>query len=366
MKPRTSLHNASLMTASLVAFITTQSASAANIWWDGGTANWSGGSSGLTGWSTVSNATTPDPTATPGASDDLFFNITTNNAANNVVSFANSNRAARSFTFNTSGTTNFRGGGASTVNINLTVGTGGITINENAGAVTIGQTPSSFGTINVILNGSQTWDNNGNSLTVTGNVSNGANLLTIGGSGNTTILGAIGSGSGGLVMNGAGNLILSGANTYTGTTTVSNGILRVNGTHTGGTAYTVAAADTLQGTGSTESVLNISGTLSPGAFVESFASGTVNLFNDSIFEYEVDSSVATGVGADLQVITGDLNLTGTVTLTLGDLASLPTAFALGTTFSLINYSGDWNGGLFTFGGDEIVNGGTFTAGLNTW
>jgi hypothetical protein len=140
----------------------------------------------------------------------------------------------------------------------------------------------------------------------------------------------------------------------------------VNGTHTGGGDYTVAALATLGGTGSTTSALNVSGVLSPGASIASFASGTLTMNNGSTFEYEVNSSVLPSVGADLQIVTGDLNLFSVVNLTITDLAGSPTAFANGTTFSLVNYSGTWNSGLFSFGGNAIANHDTFVAGLNTW
>jgi hypothetical protein len=112
--------------------------------------------------------------------------------------------------------------------------------------------------------------------------------------------------------------------------------------------------------------MNVSGVLSPGASIETFGSGALSMLNGSTFRYEVDSSFANSVGADLQKVTGDLNLTGIVNLTLTDLAALDTAFSDGTTFSLINYTGAWNNGLLTFGGNEIANGSNFTAGLNTW
>jgi hypothetical protein len=100
--------------------------------------------------------------------------------------------------------------------------------------------------------------------------------------------------------------------------------------------------------------------------VETLGSGTVNFSTGSTYAYELDSMAAAATGADLQVISGDLNLTGIVTLTLTDLASIPVAVTPGTIFSLFNYSGLWNGGLFTFGGNSLADDSTFTAGLNTW
>ena len=105
----------------------------------------------------------------------------------------------------------------------LTLGTGGITVNTGAGADTIAA--------NVTLNGAQSWANSSSSLlTVSGNVSNSANLLTIAGSGNTSISGVIGNGSGGLTMNSTGTLTLSGTNTYTGATTINAGTISINST----------------------------------------------------------------------------------------------------------------------------------------
>lgn len=68
-----------------------------------------------------------------------------------------------------------------------------------------------------------------------------------------------------LEKTGDGTWIASGANTYTGTTNVADGKLLVNGTHTGGGAYTVAAGATLGGTGTTSGALTVSGVVNPGA-----------------------------------------------------------------------------------------------------
>jgi MYXO-CTERM domain-containing protein len=108
--------------------------------------------------------------------------------------------------------------------------------------------------------------------------------------------------------------------------------------------------------------------LSPGASVETLATGTLSFTTGSSFAYEVDSTVGLSTGADLQTVSGDLNLTGTVDLTLADLATggPALAFAENTVFTLINYTGSWNSGTFTFDGNALADGGTFTAGLNTW
>ena len=66
----------------------------------------------------------------------------------------------------------------------------------------------------------------GQTLTIaTGGIANGG-VLTIGGSGNTTISSVI-SGSGSLAKTGAGTLTLSAFNTYNGPTTIANGVLKI-------------------------------------------------------------------------------------------------------------------------------------------
>lgn len=55
--------------------------------------------------------------------------------------------------------------------------------------------------------------------------------------------------TGWFVKTGSGTLTLSGANTYGQETRVTNGVLIVNGTHTGGSNYTVYSSATLGGTG---------------------------------------------------------------------------------------------------------------------
>ncbi|MFP4358665.1 MAG: autotransporter-associated beta strand repeat-containing protein, partial [Puniceicoccaceae bacterium] len=171
---------------------------------------------------------------------------------------------------------------------------------------------------------------------------------------------------------GAGTVALTGANTYTGGTTVTAGTLLANnssGSATGTGNVTVNSGATLGGSGTIGGDVTVEdgGTLAPGNSIESLATnGDLTLNDGSTFAYEVDSSAAPGSVADLMVVDGDLNLDGTVELTIDDLASSETPFALGTTFSLINYSGEWNGGLFTFDSISLSDGDRFTAGLNLW
>lgn len=174
---------------------------------------------------------------------------------------------------------------------------------------------------------------------------------------------------------GTNTLTLLTASTYSGGTTLSAGTLLANNTiieptdsATGSGNITVNGGK-LGGTGSIAGnvTVNDGGTISPGASIQSLAVATLSLTNNSTFQYEADSTAILGLGADFLTVNGDLSLAGTVNLTLTDLAEInASAFAQNTVFSLINYTGSWNSGLFTFGGNVLDNGETFSSGLNTW
>ena len=71
--------------------------------------------------------------------------------------------------------------------------------------------------------------NNGDiNLTALGTVTGSGNALTLGGSGNGNFASILGTGSGTLTKTGSGTWTLSGLNTYNGTTTISNGTLKVS------------------------------------------------------------------------------------------------------------------------------------------
>ena len=178
------------------------------------------------------------------------------------------------------------------------------------------------------------------------------------------------SGTGSLTKAGVGNLILSGSSTYTGATSVEAGRLSVNGV-LGNSAIAVLAAAELGGSGSISGPVSIAagGTLSPGNSIESLATGTATFAAGATFAYEVDSTDlnALGTAADLLVVNGDLTIQSGALFSFLDLNLSPQPFVEDTTiFALINYSGIWNGGLFTYGGNVLADGSKFMVGSQQW
>ena len=225
----------------------------------------------------------------------------------------------------------------------LSKGTTG-TINLNAGGTLQIGTGSSSGVLGTDL------------------VNNGALVFNRTGSG--TVAASI-SGTGSLTTRGGATLRVSGTSSYTGATVVDAGSLLVNG-RLGNTPVSVNAAGLLGGSGTIDGQVtaNAGATLAPGDGVGSLAIGAATLLNGAVFAYEFNSSAP--LAADLLRVAGGLSLTGTVGLSLTDIAASPLALPDGTTFSLINYTGGWNGGLFTYGGSTLADEGTFSVGHQLW
>lgn len=201
-----------------------------------------------------------------------------------------------------------------------------------------------------------------------GNVILGAGTLTAGGNNSSTSFAGEISGTGGLTKTGSGKLTLTGANAYTGATSVSGGVLAVNGT-LANTSTTIGNGATLQGSGSMGGSVTVQGggTLAAGNSIESLGTGTLNLASGSTFAYEIDKSVALGVGGDLTYVTGDLNITTGAILTLVELNTLVSgSWAIGEKLTLISYTGIWNDGLFTYDGGTLADGDTFSFSGAMW
>jgi fibronectin-binding autotransporter adhesin len=190
--------------------------------------------------------------------------------------------------------------------------------------------------VDVTSNGSGTATIGGNTndnSAFTGAISLGRNvkLTSIATGGNLLTVGGAVSGSGfGIEKVGVGAAALTAANSYTGTTTVSEGTLLVNGSHTGGGAYSVASGATLGGTGSTTSVLAVSagGTLAPGASVGTFTVGGADIDGKLLVEYNGDTSAI-----DKLIVTGALDITNTQV----DFDNLGSAALSGTPYIFATY-----------------------------
>jgi autotransporter-associated beta strand protein len=230
-------------------------------------------------WSSTALSSPTATSLTPGSGATIYFTTGETNQSG-IVLGAGMSVLGMQFS-------DTAGAGINSDGNTLTLGTGGITVNSGAGAVTLNPL--------ITLGGVQTWTNNSsNTLTVGGNVSNGSSNLTIGGSGVTTISGSLGAGAGTLTVSG-GNVTLTGANSYTGGTAVTSGTLTFagSGTLTGtitdqaastsatldiqSGSFTLGTANFLVGTNTGTSTVNQSG----GALLFNNASGNMVLIGNT-------------------------------------------------------------------------------------
>jgi autotransporter-associated beta strand protein/T5SS/PEP-CTERM-associated repeat protein len=113
------------------------------------------------------------------------------------------------------------------------------------------------------------------------------------------------TGAGGLEKLGAGSLTLSANNTYAGTTTVSEGLLKVNGSVG---SIQVNSGASLGGSGTTGSLL-VNGTLTPGNSPGTLNTGSQTWFNSANYNWQIfDATGSAGSGYDLLNISGSLDL----------------------------------------------------------
>jgi len=160
----------------------------------------------------------------------------------------------------------------------------------------------------------------------TGNISNSGKLV-FNRTGNLVVTNPI-SGTGGVDSLAATYLVFTGNNTYTGPTTISAGVLLVNGS-LGNTPVSIGAAATLGGTGSIAGPVTVNGAFSPGVAgigTQSFGAA-LTLSGTSLFEI---NTLATPRN-DSATVAAAITAGGTLTL-----KNTGPALAAGDTFALFN------------------------------
>jgi autotransporter-associated beta strand protein/probable HAF family extracellular repeat protein len=211
----------------------------------------------------------------------------------------------------------------------VTFNNGGFNISGNALALNAGivSTGDNTWAINSTLPYSQSFISLSGKLTISGNVNNSGNLLTVDGPGNHLISGAI-SGTGGLTKSGSGTLTLSSTNNaYSGVTTINNGVLEITGGVNLGTTPLIdvnGGMAVLKTTNVNNNVLNIE-TASIGTFLISDGAHTIG---------NIDGSGTTEVNGQLTVNSieqGILTIDSGGTLTIAALPGGPTSEPAGIT-----------------------------------
>lgn len=161
------------------------------------------------------------------------------------------------------------------------------------------------------------------------------------------------------------------AKAYSGATTVSSGFLYVTTNLTNTSGVTIAAGATLRGLSSTinqSATVTVNGTIGagiPATPISTLSVGPLSLTAGSTLAQDINTSSPT---ADKINVNGNLTLStaNDSVLALTDLGS-NVALPQNTAFTLIDYTGTWNGGLFTYSSVPIADDtGTFTLGANTF
>ncbi len=186
-----------------------------------------------------------------------------------------------------------------------------------AGSITALSGTSAF-TVNSILD-LHGFSNAIGSLAGSGTVTNTGLAATLNAGGNntsTTFSGLLQDGAGALALTkvGTGTLILSGTNTYTGTTTLSGGILAVGNDNNLGSGALAFTGGTLETTGSLSS--NKTVTLGPGGGTLLTDAGTISALSGPI----IGAGPLTKTGTGTLTLSGTNSYTGTTTVSAGLLS----------------------------------------------
>ncbi len=214
----------------------------------------------------------------------------------------------------------------------------------------------------------------GSSTGIVENASSTSSTLTVGGD-NTSqnFSGIIRDGSGAGVLNfvkvGSGTQAISGNNTYTGTTTISQGALQIGASGLGSTSASSSVSvngvtATLAGSGTVSGAVTVTtGFIQPGdtggTSVGMLSIGSLNLTSGGTAVFQIE-----GISNNDRIFvinSGGLTLNGKVSVTTS-LTGLEfsTAFAAGNKYDLLDWNGLLNG---TFDAGTLVRNGSQDNGL---
>lgn len=176
--------------------------------------------------------------------------------------------------------------------------------------------------------------------TVSQNTTGGLTLACAS-SGNLTLSNTL-SGVGPITISstGSGKVIFGGINTHTGTTTVSQGTLQLDGSMPAAAVLSVGVAGLLTGSGTGSGTATIGGTLSPGATTGVLSLGSLVLSSTSTSLIDLLAAGTRGTDYDGVTILNGAGLTygGTMSLSFGG-GILPD----NTTFNVFNFTGATTG-----------------------
>jgi len=341
----------------ILAFQHASSGYAADVWWEGAT----NGSLGTANNFAVSATSTNNPATTPGAADNIIFNMTAANNANMRLSMGSNNREYNSLIFNNAGTnTIMRTGDAGATNANANSMTlhAGITMNSGAGAFQLGDTDRKA----VLKIGNTAGDfviknDSANSMTF----QQQAGLTTAGTLSRTLVV----SGSG------AGNVIFSQGleNGSTGggvlSLRVSNSsvVLMDASTYTGGTILEQGAIGLTSSSGLGTGLLTIKG----GAIGS--VTSTRTLANNIVVTGDFATGItAAGLNSQPIVFSGTVDLNGanrSINLASSSATMNGTVSNGGITLESSSATRKLTlGGANSYAGNTIVNGGTLVVGAS--
>jgi outer membrane autotransporter protein len=245
-------------------------------------------------------------------------------------------------------------GGAT--NLGLDPGTGTVTI-ANGGAirasegVTLAPDAGSFGTLNLGAAPGSAAVAPGTLDTPTVIFGNGTGAINFNHTAADYVFAAAISGPG-AVNQIAGTTILSGNSTYTNATTISGGVLRVNGS-LGNTAVTVDNGGKLGGSGSIAGPVTVAagGIIAPGNSIGTLTlGGNFTQAAGAIYQVELN----TAGQSDLLVVGGTATIQNGAVLQVirADAATSP--FVIGTRYTILAAAGGTNGTWSTLTGDAAT------------